>query len=286
MYDEFESNGESENPENGEEKKKYRIPDHLLNLNPDRRQRLINLHIWCSREKFFKLQRQRMKNFIASLKKNLKKMDLEFSKIYILEEEITKVQKIIDEIEKEIALELTGLPIWERFMKNVKGLGEPTAGIIISKIGDIARFHSISALRKYSGWYPQDGKAVRKTMGSTAGFSVHLHQTLYHWGEAILKANDPHYRPMYDNFKAKIREKHPEWNDRKATKGKKIEGIPMHIHRMAMRKTIQMFLSDLFCIWRDLEGLEQTKPYAVEVLGHEGFIDPLKNPYYEKPEGG
>jgi hypothetical protein len=89
---------------------------------------------------------------------------------------------------------------------------------------------------------------------------------------------------MYLRFKEEIYNKHPEYRERKATKGQRIEGIPKHVDLMARRKTIQMFLSDLFCIWRDLEGLPQTKPYAIAILGHEGFRDALKeNGHYKKP---
>jgi len=48
---------------------------------------------------------------------------------------------------------------------------------------------------------------------------------------------------------------------------------------------IQLFLSDLFCVWRDIEGFPPTTPYPIAILGHEGFIDPLKeNPYYKREE--
>ena len=286
MEEEVDSNGEIENGENEEKEiKEYKLPEYLDNLNPDQRQILLNLHIWASRERFLKKQRQAMRNFIASMKRNLLKRDLGFQKIYMLEDQIKKIQKMIDEVEKEAALNLGSVPVWNYFLANIRGLGEATAAGIVSQIGTIGRFHSISALRKYSGWYPKDGKAVRKEANVKGNYSPKMKQYLFHFCEGIIKAEDPVYYAQYLLFKKQILEKHPEYEGRKATKKKRIEGIPAHIHKLAKRKTIQIFLSDLFCIWRDLEGLPQTLPYIFAIGGHdiEHLRDALKNPHYKKP---
>jgi hypothetical protein len=47
-----------------------------------------------------------------------------------------------------------------------------------------------------------------------------------------------------------------------------------HIHNMALRKMIKLFLACLWLTWREGLGLSITKPYAIEKLGHKSFIDP------------
>lgn len=47
-----------------------------------------------------------------------------------------------------------------------------------------------------------------------------------------------------------------------------------HIHNMALRRVVKLFQACLWLTWREAEGLPVTKPYAIEKLGHNSFIDP------------
>jgi len=47
-----------------------------------------------------------------------------------------------------------------------------------------------------------------------------------------------------------------------------------HIHNRALRKMIKLFQACLFLVWREAEGLPPTKPYAIDVLGHDSMIKP------------
>jgi len=47
-----------------------------------------------------------------------------------------------------------------------------------------------------------------------------------------------------------------------------------HIHNMALRKMIKLFLVCLWVVWREEEGLSVTKPYAIDRLGHNSYIGP------------
>jgi len=61
-------------------------------------------------------------------------------------------------------------------------------------------------------------------------------------------------------------------------KGKKVEGDGFisegHIHNMALRKMIKLFLSCLWLAWREGLGLPITSPYSIGVLKHDSFIRP------------
>ncbi len=56
-----------------------------------------------------------------------------------------------------------------------------------------------------------------------------------------------------------------------------------HVHMQAMRKMIKLFLSHLWLVWREAEGLPITEPYAYSVLGHtkHDYIGPWE--MVEKP---
>ena len=60
--------------------------------------------------------------------------------------------------------------------------------------------------------------------------------------------------------------------------GKKYEPDGMisegHVHNRALRKMIKLFQACLFLVWREAEGLPPTKPYAIDILGHDSMIDP------------
>lgn len=47
-----------------------------------------------------------------------------------------------------------------------------------------------------------------------------------------------------------------------------------HVHNQAMRKMIKLFLACLWLVWREAKGLPVTKPYPIDRLGHNSFIDP------------
>ncbi len=47
-----------------------------------------------------------------------------------------------------------------------------------------------------------------------------------------------------------------------------------HVHNQALRKMIKLFLACLWLKWREAEGLPVTKPYAIDKLGHNSYIDP------------
>lgn len=56
----------------------------------------------------------------------------------------------------------------------------------------------------------------------------------------------------------------------------------MHVHRMAFRKMIKLFLSHLWEVWRTKEGLPVRPPYVFEHKGHTTLIDPWE--MVDRPE--
>jgi hypothetical protein len=170
---------------------------------------------------------------------------------------------------------LTEFPIFNEFLRDVKGVGPAMAGVIISEI-DIHRANSPSSIWRYAGldvakdgrgrsrrkehlvevdYTDKDGKPATR-VGIT--FNPFLKTKLVGvLGSSFLKCKSP-YRDAYDNYKHRLEhhEKH-----REVSKG--------HRHNMAVRYMVKMFLVDLYTKWRTLEGLEVRKPYHEEKLGHK-----------------
>ena len=65
------------------------------------------------------------------------------------------------------------------------------------------------------------------------------------------------YRIVYNNYKHRL--EHHKLHSEKS-KG--------HRHSMSMRYMTKIFIQDLWLAWRELEGLEVTRPYHEAVLGH------------------
>ena len=48
------------------------------------------------------------------------------------------------------------------------------------------------------------------------------------------------------------------------------------IHMMGLRRMTKIFLSHLWHVWREMEGLSTQGPYVQEKLGHTSILDPWK----------
>lgn len=185
-------------------------------------------------------------------------------------------------------------PIWDAFFKNVKGCGETMAAVLICEV-DVAKARHISSLWKYAGLdVAPDGAGRSKR-------SEHLVQVEYEAASGktkerlsitynpflktklmgvltgcLLKAKDNNYCIIYNSYKQRL-ENHAVYGianepvRKEEWKKKYPSGKPYapkaHRHNMAMRYMIKQFLADLWVVWRELEGLPVTKPYAEAKLG-------------------
>ncbi len=68
--------------------------------------------------------------------------------------------------------------------------------------------------------------------------------------ECLIKANNPEYRTIYDNYKHRLQ-----------TMPQHAEKTPGHRHAMSLRYMLKWFLRDLYNAWRPLEGLPVAPTY-------------------------
>lgn len=183
-------------------------------------------------------------------------------------------------IKKEVAELLIGVPIWEEFLNEVKGIGPCLGGSLYAAIFDISKFNYVSSLWKYAGMDVVDGEAPRRKRGEKITWNPFLRMTMYKVTDSFVKqkADVSLYRRLYDQKKAYYQGKYPEEVNhptRKRKDGKPIKKYtPGHIHNMAKRYTGKIFLQHLWRTWRELENLEVTKPWILTHGGHNTYIEP------------
>lgn len=141
----------------------------------------------------------------------------------------------------------------------LKGVGAISAAKVLADI-DITRANTISALWRHAGYGVVNGARERYEKGESAHFNRRLKIACRLVGESFLKSRSP-YADIYYSAKQHYAATHPEW-------------IPAHAHNAALGKMIKLFLSHLWQVWRELEGLPTREPYASEHLRHENIMRP------------
>lgn len=156
--------------------------------------------------------------------------------------------------------------VWA-WASSIKGLGE--GGLLaqlIAQVDDITSFTNVSKLWRFAGQAVIDGKAERNKSGEKSHKNNRLQAVCWNISEQFVRQQTPGYSDMYYQEKARLRALHPEKEGNLYSDG--------HIHNMAKRKTVKIFLQHLWVVWRESEGLPVTMPYAIDILHHADYIEP------------
>lgn len=165
-------------------------------------------------------------------------------------------------------------PMWNAFFKDAPGCGPLMAAVILSNV-DIHKARFPSSIWRYAGLDVVNGEGRNKKHRSTMkytdkegveremealGYNPELKTKLCGvLGGSFLKAGrDSKYAKIYYDYKNRL-------NNRIDTK----DFTPMHKHRMATRYAVKLFLSDMWAVWRKLEGYDIGQPYAEAYLGRK-----------------
>lgn len=123
------------------------------------------------------------------------------------------------------------------------------------------------------------GSSPKRVKGHHYLFNSKLKTIFWKISEQMIKQGNAFYRDVYDRSKQ-------YYSNKAASEGKIVlpaaalktkkdktgyisEG---HIHNMAKRKMVKLFLSHLWDAWRELEGLPTRPPYVIEKLNHKGYM--------------
>lgn len=171
-------------------------------------------------------------------------------------------------------------PLWQGFLKDVRGVGPAMAGVILSELDPYAAEYP-SSFHKYAGLdvapdrdgvmvgrSKKDFHLVDKEYTSASGeLASRKSITFNPWlktklvgvlGTVFIKqpADKSPYRKTYDDYKHRLQNMDAHKDKSKG-----------HIHAMATRYMVKRFLTDLHIAWRGIEGLPVSAEYSEAKLG-------------------
>jgi len=203
-----------------------------------------------------------------------------------------RVEDTLLDVEKagtnRLAVALKTIPIWEQFLKGVKGIGPKMGALLIAET-HIENCHTVSKLWAWWGVHVVDGHAARRVAGEKANFSPFRKAKLVKvCAESMLKKKSPPYYERYVEYKHRketqlvspcmcckgagvAKRMNDETNKKEevqcwncgGTGGPAPWGMtPEHRHRAALRYMVKLFLIDFWRTWRELEGLSVPATYG------------------------
>ena len=199
-----------------------------------------------------------------------------------------RLKDLEDFVDGRVAYLIQGHPAYPWFSR-VKGVGKENIGKVVATI-DIVRADTISSLWKFAGFAVENGQAPKRVKGEKLSYNSQLRSMSWRLGSSLLRAKGKFY--SYPSRGAGYLEIKDKYIQRYENEGKAIvpaSGLPKkdgkkresdivisegHVHNQAMRKMVKLFLACLWLVWREVEGLPVTKPYAIDKLGHDSYIDP------------
>lgn len=168
-------------------------------------------------------------------------------------------------------------PIWDWTM-SIRGLGSGCMNAqILAQFDDAGKFSTVSKFWRFAGWAVIDGKREWNQKGEKSHYNRRLKSICYLIGDQFIKQQTPQYVDLYYDEKGRLRELYPEpvpipnppegsW---------KFRFSDSHVHRMARRKMIKIFLQHLWIRWREFEGLPISEPWIIAQGGHANYIPPF-----------
>jgi len=169
---------------------------------------------------------------------------------------------------KRIAKMLKLEPIYTSYLSKIMGVGPATAGVIISEIGDIGRFETISALWAYCGLDVRNGAAPKRKKGEKANWNAKLRKTVI----GILVPVFVRQKGKANCFGRAYYEQCKQYYVQRDTG----TITPLHIENRARRKVGKVFLSCLWVAWRQIKELPISEPYCADKLAHIHLVTPEK----------
>jgi hypothetical protein len=164
---------------------------------------------------------------------------------------------------------LSEYPIWTTYLQpDIRGIGPAMAGVLISEL-DPHKAKWPSSFHRYAGiggsqsrktedlidvtYTDKDGNEKTK---KSISYNPFLKAKLMGVMASLFLKGNAQYKEHYDRYKHRIQTS-PNWEGK--SKG--------HIHMASQRYMMKIFLTDLWKVWRELEGLEVGLSYAEQYHG-------------------
>ena len=182
-----------------------------------------------------------------------------------LSDQLKAAKTAVNKCDTVIGHSLKQFAIWENYLKDINGIGKPSAAELIAIIKDIKRFPTVSKLWAYFGLHVINGSAPKRKAGQVANWNGRAKSLVLNdivsngfklngaervdkeTGEVTKEA--AYWRCVYDSYKeAELEKNEMRPEDEKLSKG--------HTDKRAMRKTGKEFLKRLWIKWNELEEAE------------------------------
>lgn len=164
---------------------------------------------------------------------------------------------------------LSEYSIWTTYLQpDIRGIGPAMAGVLISEL-DPHKAKWPSSFHRYAGiggsqsrkkedlidvtYTDKDGNEKTK---KSISYNPFLKAKLMGVMASLFLKGNAQYKEHYDRYKHRIQTS-PNWEGK--SKG--------HIHMASQRYMMKIFLTDLWKVWRELEGLEVGLSYAEQYHG-------------------
>ena len=191
-----------------------------------------------------------------------------------------------------LVAKLQGIPIYEHYLKDLKGCGPLMSGIIISYL-DIYKTKYVGNIYKYCGLdvIEKDGKRV-----AASKMTVEERTIEYLAKDGTIKTRKTlGYNPMVKSKLVEVlagsfMKARSDWAvvyyDRRNYEENKYPDLTLgHIHKRATRYMIKQWLKELYVKWKEIEGLTVYPFYEQAKLGMEPHhYDPYKEFIKKHPE--
>jgi len=166
-------------------------------------------------------------------------------------------------VDRRMGQVVTEHPVYERWLKNVRGMGPTLAAQLLAMTGPdeaMAARETVSTLWAFAGMAVKNGKGQRPVAGEKLPYNAKLRVLLYNIGGSFLRSGSP-FRKVYDDSRAHYLANRPDWTDG-------------HRHMAAMRRMMKVFLSLYWEVYRKMMGLGVRPSYVEEKLGHTHLYKP------------
>jgi hypothetical protein len=115
---------------------------------------------------------------------------------------IVAKEKEVEQIKKILEKKVGQFPVWDNYLKGIKGVGPVIAVGLIGELGD-KHFDSDESLKHYAGM------VAKRDHGDYNRF---LKSVLFQFAEQIIKKRTDPWRSLYDDMKIYYQKKHEDWS--------------------------------------------------------------------------
>lgn len=188
------------------------------------------------------------------------------------------------EVESLMTAQLKQVPIYKTFLSKVYGCGPVVAAYLCAEI-DIrdrpnGKALKPSSLRLYCGLAVIDGRLVRRERGVVAKYNANMRTRIFQMMMSMFKnaarktkdrpnGSTSKYLDVWANTKHRVLSSERVHDGKLVAGSGKVVSAKGHAHSMGWHKAADVFLEDLYIVWRAMEGLPVWPSYYAAKLGYE-----------------